>query len=138
LDRIYELYHGNIGCSEFTEFGQVAANRSGKLNPFVIQGKEYSFSASDSNENHSSNNTNIELEYVKEIDDELNTFIQANRKNELTKRGKEELNWMLQNPWVLAAPFKDRVSKKTFFSSEEDFLFVCFRKLSILCLQNNF
>jgi hypothetical protein len=57
------------------------------------------------------------LEYPAEVDDEASEFIASKQQNELFKRGKEELNWILQNPWILSAPEKDALNCRYHFSS---------------------
>lgn len=58
----------------------------------------------------------ITLEHVKEVDDEIEAFILPRMENQLLKRGKAELNWMLEHPWVISAP-EDVLSKRYHFSS---------------------
>jgi GNAT superfamily N-acetyltransferase len=57
------------------------------------------------------------LEYPAEVDDEASEFIASKQQKELFKRGKEELNWILQNPWILSAPEKDALNCRYHFSS---------------------
>jgi hypothetical protein len=45
-------------------------------------------------------NTNLRYEIVDNIDDEIAEFITKNNKNELFQRNKDELNWILNYPWV--------------------------------------
>jgi GNAT superfamily N-acetyltransferase len=59
------------------------------------------------------------LEYPIEIDDETAIFIESRQHNQLFKRGKEELNWILNNPWILSAPEKDPLNSRYHFSSVE-------------------
>ncbi len=40
------------------------------------------------------------------MDDEAEQFIQKNNKKELFKRSKKELNWILNNPWIVKKSFK--------------------------------
>ncbi len=57
------------------------------------------------------------LEYPAEVEDEASEFIASKQQNELFKRGKEELNWILQNPWILSTPEKDALNSRYHFSS---------------------
>lgn len=57
------------------------------------------------------------FEYLAELDDEAWTFIQAQQNGELIHRNREELNWLLRNPWLLQAPLQDRNAKRYHFSS---------------------
>jgi GNAT superfamily N-acetyltransferase len=57
------------------------------------------------------------LEYPAEVDDEASEFIASKQQNELFKREKEELNWILQNPWILSTPEKDTLNSRYHFSS---------------------
>lgn len=57
------------------------------------------------------------IEYVNEIDEETLAFIQSRQNRQIFKRGDAELNWILNNPWVLSAPGPDRNSERYHFSS---------------------
>jgi len=61
--------------------------------------------------------TDAEVEYVTEIDEETAGFIEANREDELTRRGAPELSWIAKYPWVLTAPLQDRNRARYAFSS---------------------
>jgi hypothetical protein len=66
----------------------------------------------------SSNNLHTDLiEIVSEIDDVTNSFINANNKNNLFKRDKTVLNWILKYPWILEQDHMDEVSQNYYFSS---------------------
>lgn len=43
---------------------------------------------------------NIQFNILKNIDDETDTFIRSISEHELFGRGKTELNWIIQNPWI--------------------------------------
>lgn len=58
----------------------------------------------------------LKLEYINEIDQEAERFIDTYQEKSLFKRGKTELDWMLKNPWLLSAP-EDEYSKRYYFSS---------------------
>lgn len=61
----------------------------------------------------------LSLEYVREVDEETALFIERTRSANGFQKGAAELNWMLQNPWVLAAPEKDDFGKRYHFSSTD-------------------
>jgi GNAT superfamily N-acetyltransferase len=58
----------------------------------------------------------IKWEFVKEIDDESEKFILRNNKNDLFRRNKAELEWMLNYPWIISSSTKDN---RYYFSSVE-------------------
>jgi GNAT superfamily N-acetyltransferase len=60
------------------------------------------------------------IEYVNEIDTETDIFIQSLQQNQLYKRTATELNWILQNPWILTAPDSDSTSSRYLFSALAD------------------
>jgi len=56
------------------------------------------------------------LEYINEIDNETSEIIKPFLKNELTKRSKQELDWILKYPWLVNS--KDYTeNEKYYFSS---------------------
>lgn len=57
------------------------------------------------------------FEYINHIDDEVNDFILTKQEKQLFKRNKEDLNWIIENPWILSAKQKDTLNKKYHFSS---------------------
>ncbi len=57
------------------------------------------------------------IEFVKEIDNETEEFIKMNQSNNLFKRNKTDLNWILNYPWILSSNELDRVSANYHFSS---------------------
>ena len=62
-------------------------------------------------------NPNISIEYIDQIDDECVNFISPFLKHQLIRRGREELNWMLDYPWVLSGRNPDQESRRYYFSS---------------------
>ncbi len=64
------------------------------------------------------------VEKVNEIDQEIIDFISPKQKNELFKRGKDELNWILNNPWILSSPETIESKKYHFSSVENSFEFI--------------
>ena len=61
--------------------------------------------------------SDLRLEYVDRIDKELNSFIKEKQGKELMRRQINELNWMLNYPWVLSVKEKDELNKRYYFSS---------------------
>ena len=59
----------------------------------------------------------LTYEYISCIDEETGNFIQRHHQQDLTRKGKAELNWMLRYPWILSAPFKDSASRRYYFTS---------------------
>jgi GNAT superfamily N-acetyltransferase len=57
------------------------------------------------------------IEVVAEVDEATNAFIIANNKNNLFKRDKTDLNWILKYPWIIQQDHMDEVSKNYYFSS---------------------
>lgn len=55
-------------------------------------------------------------EYSNVIDAEINHFIHGQLSNQLFRRQAEELNWILNYPWIISAE-PDEISQKYYFSS---------------------
>jgi GNAT superfamily N-acetyltransferase len=62
-------------------------------------------------------NKNKHIQFVKEIDDEIEHFIKKHQQHNLFKRTKTELNWILNYPWILNSDTIDNVSANYHFSS---------------------
>ncbi|MFC5270521.1 GNAT family N-acetyltransferase [Adhaeribacter terreus] len=60
---------------------------------------------------------NYRVETIGKIDEKLAEFISEKQQNQLEKRGAEDLNWMLQNPWLLQLSEDDGTGKKYHFSA---------------------
>jgi hypothetical protein len=61
---------------------------------------------------------NMTLTEVKEIDPQLENFITKHNKNELSQRGKKELEWIINYPWVVQKTDNNHnLIKKYYFSS---------------------
>lgn len=69
----------------------------------------------------------IKFEYLSEIDEEAWNFIQQHKRNELVNRGKEDLKWIAQNPWLLSSLLKDHNASRYHFSATAS----CFNFLNI-------
>ena len=48
-------------------------------------------------------NMNLDYKIIDRIDDEASIFIEKQSKNQLFHRNKEELNWIIDNPWITEA-----------------------------------
>jgi hypothetical protein len=57
------------------------------------------------------------IEYVKQIDAEIEQFIRQRQERQLTRRGADELNWIVNNPWLRTAPGPDADGRRYHFSS---------------------
>ena len=66
------------------------------------------------------------LEYVKEVDDEAEKFISTLQDKQLFKRNREELNWIINNPWILTTPSRDD-ARYYFDSSDKSFEYRCIK-----------
>lgn len=131
LDRIYDHCNGFVGCSEFTALGQQAAERSGKLRKYPIEGTMFTLGSQQELSEWLDTQSVSDLEYINEIDAEAEAFAEGHHQNSLSRRGKVELNWVLRYPWVIAAPFSDRSKKRLFFSSTaQRFFFQSFKVYS--------
>jgi len=59
----------------------------------------------------------VKFEYLTEIDDESWAFIEEHKGKELMNRRREDLEWILENPWLISAPFKDVNASRYHFSA---------------------
>ncbi len=57
-------------------------------------------------------NTSVKVNKIDKIDAEAETFIKNKQQKEIFKRGKKELNWILENPWIVK---KSRIGNKQFY-----------------------
>ena len=62
----------------------------------------------------------LTFEYLSHIDEETGRFIQGHHQQDLTRKGKSDLNWVMRYPWIVSAPLKDFTSKRYYFSSRSD------------------
>lgn len=58
-----------------------------------------------------------QIQYLQTIDDDLGTFIHANHQDELARRDRTAINWMLQNPWVTETKSPDDTARRYHFTS---------------------
>lgn len=59
----------------------------------------------------------LTFEYIAAIDEETDHFIKQHHQHDLTRKDKSDLNWIMNNPWILSAPCKDAAGTKYYFSS---------------------
>lgn len=62
-------------------------------------------------------NKKYRIEYLNNFSDDDNDFILKKSKNEAFKRNIIDLNWILDNPWVIPGKEKDIYQEKYYFSS---------------------
>jgi hypothetical protein len=62
----------------------------------------------------------LTFEYISAIDKETDQFIRQHHQADLTRKGKRDLSWIMNNPWILSAPLKDLAAKRYYFSSRAD------------------
>jgi hypothetical protein len=60
---------------------------------------------------------NINIEYIENIDNEINNYIINHQQNELICRGKAELEWIKNFPWIADSEQSKHESEKYYFSS---------------------
>jgi hypothetical protein len=64
----------------------------------------------------------VQFSVISEIDKEAKYFIEQNRSdNELMKRSVSDLEWIINNPWLLSGQKADDLSKRYHFSSVADY-----------------
>ena len=61
--------------------------------------------------------SHLHFEYIDHIDEEVNDFIATKQEKQFFKRNKDDLNWIIKNPWILSSIRKDDLNKKYYFSS---------------------
>lgn len=59
----------------------------------------------------------LTFEHISAIDEETDRFIQQHHRQDLTRKKKSDLSWIMNNPWILSAPLKDSASKRYYFLS---------------------
>lgn len=62
-----------------------------------------------------------QFEYISELDEETWTFIQKQKSNELMNRGRADLNWLIQHPWLISSALKDYNAERYHFSATDRF-----------------
>lgn len=60
------------------------------------------------------------FEYLIELDKESSDFIQQFKAAELLKRSEKDINWLLNNPWLIAAPMHDDTAARYSFTARAD------------------
>lgn len=63
----------------------------------------------------------ISLEYINHIDQESAEFIhqQQDKKAEFTRRKGDDLEWLINNPWIISAPIEDSLAERYHFTAVE-------------------
>lgn len=61
----------------------------------------------------------IRWELIHEVDEELGQWIATRQENQFMRRGREELNWIIKNPWLLSGVGEDFSSGRYHFSAVE-------------------
>lgn len=59
----------------------------------------------------------MSLEYIDHIDGEAAEFIEARQDRQLFRRSADELNWILENPWILPEEQDDGFSDRYYFTA---------------------
>jgi hypothetical protein len=70
----------------------------------------------------------VSVHQVEQIDEETGRFIERWNRSELTRRGRAELNWMINHPWIVTDSSGGRSADQYYFSSVA-------RRFSFLCIQ---
>ena len=65
-----------------------------------------------------------EYEYYETIDTEIQVFLSGFQSKELFQRGKDDLNWIIKYPWVLAGKPDDMSRRYHFSSVDKSFDFI--------------
>ncbi len=73
---------------------------------------------------------NIRYEYLSSFDEINDMFFESHNTNLWNKRRKNELNWIVKNPWILQSGNNDFNSKRYYFSSLDKSFFYQIIKLS--------
>ncbi|MDQ3141504.1 MAG: hypothetical protein M3Q56_04575 [Bacteroidota bacterium] len=63
------------------------------------------------------NSANLVIEYCHEIDQEAADFIEQHSKKSTFRRTKKELDWILNDPWIVSDPIQKKFANKYYFSS---------------------
>jgi len=67
-----------------------------------------------------------QIEYLVELDQEADEFIQRHSSDGLTRRGARELNWIVNYPWIICAPLA-RGSNFHFSAQAESYSVYCIK-----------
>lgn len=65
----------------------------------------------------------LNFEYISSIDKETGQFIERHNQQDLTRKARADLNWIMNYPWLLSAPLKDSAGQRYYFSSRADRFF---------------
>ena len=59
----------------------------------------------------------LAYEYISAVDEETDRFIKQHNQQDLTRKEKSDLSWIMNNPWILSAPHKDSAGQRYYFAS---------------------
>lgn len=59
----------------------------------------------------------LNFEYISSIDPETESLIYRHHRQDLSRKEKADLDWIMTYPWVLSAPLRDIAGEKYYFSS---------------------
>ncbi len=59
------------------------------------------------------------FEYLSEIDAEAWAFVQATKGKELMNRNREDLQWIMRNPWLISSELNDHNAERYHFSATD-------------------
>lgn len=59
----------------------------------------------------------FEIDYIETIDDELFKLINEYSKNDVFKKSKEKLNWIIKYKWAIESPCIERVDEQYYFTN---------------------
>ena len=114
LFKALNAYSQRIGVSGSSkDAGRVlqASRRFVAIDP--LRGLEITLDAN----SDSGKQKHLKFEYLSLIDEETDALIQAHNRQDLTRKEKVDLDWIMTYPWVLSAPQKDIAGKRFYFSS---------------------
>jgi len=60
---------------------------------------------------------NLAFEYISAVDEETDLFIKGHHQQDLTRKEKSDLSWIMNNPWIVSAPRKDSTGQRYYFAS---------------------
>ena len=118
LFRALNAYSQQIGVSGSSKAAGTVLRASQKfvsIDP--LRGLEMAFHFDSASKMLNYRIEQLEFEYISAIDEETNTLLQNNNLDDLTRKGKRDLDWIMTYPWILSAPLKDRASARFYFSS---------------------
>jgi hypothetical protein len=58
------------------------------------------------------------FEYISAVDEQTDRFIKQHHRQDLSRKEKSDLSWIMNNPWILSAPHKDSAGRRYYFASQ--------------------